>query len=268
MRSKIYFASDFHLGTPNYAKSLAREKKVVAWLESIKNDAKEIYLLGDIFDFWFEYKTVVPKGFTRLLGKIAELSDAGIPIKFFTGNHDLWMKDYFEKELNVEVYHHPITAEWNGKKFFIGHGDGLGPKDYGYKFINKIFKNKFCQWLFAQLHPGIGIKIAQLWSKKSRNSNSSDKKFLGEEKEHLLIYAKDALRKEHFDFFIFGHRHIPLDITLSNNVNGKENKSHASSNSQSRYINLGDWITHYSYAEFDGTELKLKYFNQQEQQQE
>lgn len=241
---KIYFASDFHLGVPSYEKSLAREKLIVKWLDEIKKDAQEIYLMGDLFDFWFEYKHAAPKGFIRILGKIAELTDSGIPVTIFTGNHDMWMFDYLPKEIGVTIYREPIEKEYNGKKFFLGHGDGLGPGDKGYKFIKKVFANKFCQWLFARIHPNFGIGMANYWSRKSRLSNGpEDEKFTGEENEWLVVYAKEVLQKKHFDYFIFGHRHLPLDIKL------KEN---------SRYINLGEWVNYNTYAVYDGNKLELK----------
>ena len=243
---KIYFASDFHLGVPDYESSLVREKQVVKWLDEIKSDAEEIYLLGDVFDFWFEYKTVVPRGYVRLLGKIAELTDKGIIVHYFTGNHDMWTFDYLSKELNVKVYREPIEKEYNGKIFYIGHGDGLGPGDHGYKFIKKVFSSKISQWMFARLHPNAGIGIAEYFSKKSRVATGvSDEKFLGEEKEWLIIHSKEILAKKHFDYLIFGHRHLPLDLP----INGK-----------SRYINLGDWIRYFSYGVFDGKEFELRYF--------
>jgi UDP-2,3-diacylglucosamine hydrolase len=240
---KIYFASDFHLGVPDYKKSLIREKIIIQWLDIIKIDAEELYLLGDVFDFWFEYKTVVPRGYVRLLGKLAEISDAGIPIYYFTGNHDMWTFDYLEKELNIKIYREPIEKEYNGKKFFIGHGDGLGPGDHGYKFIKKVFASPVSQWLFARLHPNFGIGIAEYFSKKSRIATGiSDEKFLGEEKEWLIIHSKELLEKKYYDYLIFGHRHLPLDIKI---------------NGSSRYINLGDWIKYFSYGVFDGEEFKL-----------
>ena len=243
---KIYFASDFHLGVPDYERSLVREKKIVDWLDEIKNDAEELYLLGDVFDFWFEYKTVVPRGYVRLLGKLAELSDSGIIIHYFTGNHDMWTFDYLSKELGVKIYRKPIEAHYGDKTFIIGHGDGLGPGDYGYKFIKKVFSSSICQWMFARLHPNLGIAIADYFSKKSRVATGiSDEKFLGEEKEWLVIHSKELLEKKYYDLLIFGHRHLPLDI----NINGK-----------SRYINLGDWIRYNSYGVFDGKEFILKYF--------
>lgn len=244
---KIYFISDFHLGVPTYEKSLIREKKIVSFLEMIRNDAEELYLLGDVFDFWFEYKTVVPRGFVRLLGKLAELSDAGIPIHYFTGNHDMWTFDYLQKELQVTLYRKPIEAEYNGKTFYIGHGDGLGPGDHGYKFIKKVFANPVCQWLFARLHPNLGIGMANYFSRKSRiATGATDEKFLGNEKEWLVIHSKKLLENKHYDFLVFGHRHLPLDVPI-----------HGSS----RYINLGDWIRYFSYAEFDGLNMELKYFS-------
>jgi UDP-2,3-diacylglucosamine hydrolase len=243
---KIYFASDFHLGIPDHTQSLQREKRIVRWLDEIKADAAEIYLVGDLFDFWFEYRTVVPKGFVRLLGKLAELSDSGIKIYAFHGNHDMWMFGYFEEELNIPVYKAPVEREWNGKKFYIGHGDGLGPGDHGYKFIRKLFRNRVCQWLFGFLHPTAGMAVSNYFSHSSRSANSGkDNIFLGEEKEWLLLYAREMEMKKHFDFYIFGHRHLPLDLAVNNS---------------SRYINLGDWIRYNTYAVFNGETLELKTF--------
>nr|HMT30262.1 UDP-2,3-diacylglucosamine diphosphatase [Bacteroidia bacterium] len=233
---KIYFISDFHLGAPDKVRSLEREKRVVRWLDMVKSDASEIYLMGDIFDFWFEYKHAVPRGYVRLLGKLAELSDSGIKLHYFTGNHDMWVFDYLPQEIGVTIYREPVTRTINGKQFYIGHGDGLGPGDHGYKFIKKVFANKFCQWLFARLHPNFGIPLALYFSRKSRiATGTTDEKFLGEEKEWLVIYCKELLQQKHFDYLIFGHRHLPLDIHL------KEN---------SRYINLGEWLNYNTYAEF------------------
>lgn len=241
----VFFLSDFHLGAPNAETSLVREKKVISFLDKIKHDAATIFIVGDLFDFWYEYKKVVPKGYVRILGKLAELTDAGIPIHFFVGNHDMWMKDYFQKELNIDVYFEPVAFEFNGKRFLIGHGDGLGPGDKGYKFIKKIFRNKACQWLFGILPPAMGMGIAHYFSRKSRaQTGMTDEQFLGEDKEWLIQYCKDILKKEHFDYFLFGHRHLPIDFKLSDS---------------SRYINLGDWIKYFSYAEFDGSNLELKY---------
>jgi len=241
---KIYFASDNHLGLPDEKESREREKFFVTWLEDIRKDAAAIYLLGDLFDFWFEYKTVVPKGFVRVLGKLAELSDAGIPITFFVGNHDLWMRDYFQKELGVTVHHHPITLSVGASRFFIGHGDGLGPGDKGYKRMKKLFTNPISKWLFRWLHPDWGVRLGQYLSRKNKLiSGEEDVKFLGEDKEWLVAYSKKKLQEEHFDYFVFGHRHLPLEINLSE---------------KSQYINLGDWITHNTYAEYDGKHLILK----------
>lgn len=243
---KIFFASDFHLGVPDYASSLEREKRVVRWLDSIKDEAEEIFLLGDVFDFWFEYKRAVPKGFVRLQGKIAEITDRGIPVHWFIGNHDMWIFDYIPKELGVKMYSAEIEREFGGKKFFIGHGDGLGPGDRGYKFIKAVFRNKVCQWLFARLHPNFGIWLANASSKTSRASTGHhDAKFYGEEKEMLIQFCKQKLSEQHYDYFIFGHRHLPIEFDLSEN---------------SKYFNIGDWITYFTYAEFDGQELVMKKF--------
>lgn len=243
---KIYFASDFHLGVPDYESSLEREKRIVRWLNKVKQDAKEIYLMGDVFDFWFEYKHVIPKGFVRLQGKIAEITDSGIPVYWFTGNHDMWIFDYIPKELGVKIYRKPIVKEYNGKRFYIAHGDGLGPGDRRYKFIKKVFASTICQWLFARLHPNFGIWLAKYFSGRSRIATEGEEaKFMGEDKEWLAIHCKDILQKEHIDYFVFGHRHLPLDIRLTAN---------------SRYINLGDWVNNSSYAVFDGNELQLLSF--------
>lgn len=241
---KIYIVSDSHLGVPSHASSLEREKLLVSWLDKVSKDAEEIYLLGDIFDFWFEYSTVVPKGYVRLLGKLAEISDRGIPIHYFTGNHDMWAFDYFQKEMGVIMHRSPIEKTYNGQTFFIAHGDGLGPGDHGYKMLKKIFSNRICQKLFSWLHPGIGTGIALYFSRKSRLANGqSDEIFMGEDKERLIAFCRETLKHRHFDYFIFGHRHLPLDIQVAHN---------------SRYINTGDWVSQYSYVEFDGLELKLK----------
>ncbi len=240
---KIYFASDNHLGAPNNEKSAPREKKFVAWLDMAKQDATAIFLLGDLFDFWFEYKTVVPKGFTRTLGKLAEITDAGIPVYFFVGNHDLWMNGYFEEELNIPVFHKPQRFTLNNTSFFIGHGDGLGPGDKGFKRMKKVFTNPVSKWFYKWLHPDLGVKLAQYLSLKNKLiSGDEDIKFLGEDKEWLVQYCKRKLEQEHHDYFVFGHRHLPLEIDL---------------NDKSKYVNLGDWISHYTYGEFDGEKLSL-----------
>lgn len=244
LNNKIYFASDFHLGVPTYEESLVREKKIVQWLDEVSKDADSIYLVGDIFDFWFEYKNAIPPGFVRLQGKIAELTDRGIPIHFFTGNHDMWMFDYHEKELGVQMHRAPIIIEAQGKKIMIGHGDGLGPGDKGYKFIKKVFANKFFQWCFARLHPNFGIGIANYFSRKSRIATGhDDRKFLGIENEWLAIYARQYLQQEHIDYFIFGHRHLPIILPIGE---------------QSTYINLGEWINYSTYAEFSEGKLSLR----------
>ncbi|WP_417609944.1 UDP-2,3-diacylglucosamine diphosphatase [Owenweeksia hongkongensis] len=241
---KIYFASDLHLGAPNYEESLKRERHFVKWLEEIRHDAAEIFIVGDLFDFWFEYKKAVPRGFVRVLGKLAEIVDSGISVHMFTGNHDMWIFDYLPQEIGVTLYRKPIEREWDGKKFLIGHGDGLGPGDHGYKFIKKVFSNPFLQWSFARLHPNFGIGLADYFSKKSRaKTGDDDAVFLGEENEWLVIYCKEVLKKEHFDYFIFGHRHLPLNIELK---------------PDSHYINLGDWIQYFTYGEFDGETMELK----------
>lgn len=240
---KIYFLSDFHLGAPDHAASLVREKKIVQFLDEIQHDAEQIFIVGDMFDFWYEYRTVVPRGYVRLLGKLAQITDAGIPVHFFVGNHDMWMRNYFQQELNIPVYFEPKTFEFHNKKFYIGHGDGLGPGDHGYKMLKKIFRNPVCQWLFGILPPYIGMGLANWSSRRSRAvTGNTDEQFFGEEGEWLITYCKEVLEKQHFDYLIFGHRHLPIDFLLKGG---------------SRYINLGDWIRYYTYAVFDGQQLQL-----------
>jgi UDP-2,3-diacylglucosamine hydrolase len=247
---KIYFLSDFHLGAPNPTASLEREKLIVQFLDEIKKDTAEIFLLGDMFDFWYEYREVVPKGYVRLLGKMAELTDAGIRMHFFVGNHDMWMRDYLQKELNIEVYHHPREFERNGKQFLIGHGDGLGPGDHRYKGLKKIFRNPVSKWLFGVLPPVWGINLANYLSRRSRvRTGKTEEIFLGEENEWLISYCKKVLQKKNIDFFVFGHRHLPIDYRLTDT---------------SRYINLGDWVRYFTYAVFDGRDMVLKSFKENE----
>ncbi len=263
---KIYFASDFHLGYPDHETSLVRERKVVAWLDSIKTDAQVVFLLGDIFDFWFEYKNVIPKGFVRLQGKLAELSDSGIEIIIFTGNHDIWMFDYFTKEMNIKVYRdfqeyevlavgsrQSAIGSLNAKSstFYIVHGDGLGPGDYGYKFLKKVFESKLAQWAFSWLHPHIGIALANFWSgsRKDEERIKRELQFRGDG-EWLWSFAKEQEALKHHDFYVFGHRHLLLDLPVGEN---------------SRYINLGQWAyddeNSNHFAVFDGEEFIVKKYS-------
>ena len=246
---KIYFASDFHLGIDVKYTSKEREKQIVSWLDQIKSDAEELYLVGDLFDFWFEYKHAVPKGYVRFLGKLAELRDAGVKIYIFTGNHDMWIFDYFEKEFDIPTYRAPIEKEIKGKTFYIGHGDGLGPGDHSYKFLKKVFANGLCQWAFARLHPNFGIGLANYLSQSSRKAKNDAVEFHGE-KEWLSIHANEVNAKKQHDFYVFGHRHLPIDYTLAD---GK-----------ARYINLGDWMNYNSYAVFDGQQMKLDFFENED----
>ena len=248
INGKIYFASDFHLGIPDRATSLERERRIIRWLDEVEKDAEEIFLVGDLFDAWFEYKRAVPKGFIRLLGKIASLTDKGITVHVFSGNHDMWMFGYLVEECGVKLYHAPIERELSGKKFFIGHGDGLGPGDNGYKFIKSIFRNSFAQWLFARLHPNFGLWLADYFSRQGLDKKEDQKIYHGDDKEFLFQFCSDYLKTKHVDYFVFGHRHLPLDKQVGEST---------------RYINLGDWISFNTYAVFDGENFELKEYHSQ-----
>lgn len=246
--NNIYFASDLHLGTPSYDESLSREKEFVSWLNEIQNDCKALFLVGDIFDFWFDYQTAIPKGFVRVLGKLAEFTDQGKSVHFFKGNHDMWLNGYFEQELGFIIHDDNYLFEENGIKFLVGHGDGKGPKDYKYKMLKKFFRNPICKFLFKWIHPDIGMGIAQYWSRRSRYGNGERKeKFLGEDREWLIQYIKKKHPNVQANYYIFGHRHLAIEHKIDENT---------------KYINLGDWLHFKSFAHFDGTKLELKYYKQ------
>lgn len=242
---KIFFASDFHLGIGTHAKSyeIEREQKIIRWLEGILPETDTLFLLGDIFDFWFEYKHAIPKGHTRFLATLAKFTDSGKNVYLFPGNHDMWMFDYLENELNLTIYHDPIEVKIGNKRFLLGHGDGLGPGDHFYKVLKRIFRNPVARFLFRWLHPDIGIGFARRWSKKSRISKKGKgEEYLGE-REYLIQFCRQIDAVKHHDYYIFGHRHLPLDIPIS---------------SDSRYFNLGEWVQSYTYGQFDGKTFELK----------
>ncbi|KAA5531929.1 UDP-2,3-diacylglucosamine diphosphatase [Paenimyroides baculatum] len=249
---KVYFTSDHHFGAPTREKSLPREALFLKWLNAIEKDAGALFIVGDLFDFWFEYKKVVPKGFVRILGKLAQMRDNGLPIYFFVGNHDLWMEDYFEEELDIPVFHEPKVFKIFDKTVFIGHGDGLGPGDKGYKRMKKVFTNPFSKWLFRWLHPDIGVRLAEYLSVKNKLiSGDDDAKYLGEEKEWLILYANKKVNEHFADYFIFGHRHLPMTLPLKNNANAL-------------YINLGDWIQYFTFGVLTSSGFELNSFSQAE----
>jgi UDP-2,3-diacylglucosamine hydrolase len=240
---KIFFASDFHLGLKAGSNPSDREKKVVRWLNEITAEAAEIYLLGDIFDFWWEYKLVVPRGFTRFLGTLASITDTGIPVHFFTGNHDMWVGDYLTKECGIIVHTGPFITSFHGKRFYLAHGEGLGTRNFGFKILLKIFHNKPLRILYSALHPSVGVGIGQRWSQSSRLGKGISLGFLGEEKEDLIRFAESTAAREKTDYFIFGHRHLAMNYKMKE---GGE------------VIFLGDWINNSSFAVWDGHTLTLR----------
>jgi UDP-2,3-diacylglucosamine hydrolase len=245
----IYFASDFHLGMPEGKPSQDREKKICNWLDEVSKDATQIFLLGDVFDFWFEYKTVVPKGSVRFLGKLAELTDKGVDIQVCVGNHDLWMRNYLVEECGIQIFREPKIIQSGDKKIYIHHGDGLGPGDKKYKFLKKMFLSPINQWLFSKIHPNLGVRMARYWSKSSRKSTPSwEKEYRGDGVEYLTLHCNEVLKSQHIDYFVFGHRHLELDITLDNGV--------------SKYINLGQWFTGSRYIKLNDGVLEVRDYSQ------
>lgn len=241
---RIYFASDLHLGAPTHQASAEREKRFCAWLDRIKEDAQALYLVGDLFDFWFEYQKAVPKGFVRVLGKLAELHDRGIKLHFFTGNHDLWMRNYLSEEIGFQIYTKPVVHVWDDKTFYIGHGDGLGPGDSGYKLLKRVFTFKPFQWAYRWVHPDVGIALASWLSKGSRaRTGHEDYAMKDVRDEALYVYAKETYAQTPADYWIFGHRHFPVLTDLEQ--------------TGAQFCNLGDWIKWNSWAEFDGEAVKL-----------
>ncbi|TVQ75700.1 MAG: UDP-2,3-diacylglucosamine diphosphatase [Flavobacteriales bacterium] len=243
----IYFVSDLHLGAPNLKDSHVREQRFLRWIDQHQADMDALFIVGDLFDFWFEYKRVVPRGFVRTLGRLATLSDSGIPIYFFTGNHDLWVDDYLEKEIGCKVFTEPQCFELQGKKLLVGHGDGLGPGDHGYKFLKRIFTNPFLKWCFARIHPNTGIALADYFSRKSRaKTGHKDQETNGMDEEWLYVYARDYQQTNTpVDLFVFGHRHLPFDEKLPEG---------------GRYINLGDWIQYFTFGKLCKGEMTLEEF--------
>ena len=245
MRNKIYFLSDVHLGSAFHKDSIEIERKLCRWFDNVKHDAKEIYLMGDIFDYWFEYKNVIPRGFTRVLGKLSELTDSGIPIYFFIGNHDIWLTDYLSSECGLIIEKKPVVKTLNGKLFFLAHGDGLGAESLTFRLARKIYHNKILRILYAAIHPRWTIMLARNWSNSSR-LNGEIASYLGEEKEHLIQFAKKQMKTHpEIKYFVFGHRHIMLNLSLS---------------IKSNIVILGDWISYFSYAVYDGDTVQLKQF--------
>lgn len=242
MAKKIYFISDVHLGLHPIERSKEREKILVSWLDSVKDDMSELYLMGDIFDFWHEWKRVVPRGFTRFLGKLSQIADSGVKITMFTGNHDIWIYDYLAEEIGLELHYHPIERELNGLKFFLAHGDGLGPGDTSYKILKKVFTNPMLQWLFKRLHPNLAMAFGLGWSKNSRYAKGIIAEgYRGDDKEWQTLFANEELQRKKHDIFVFGHRHIPSDIKVQ----------------ESRVINLGDWINNFTYGVLDGKDFQI-----------
>ena len=244
----IYFLSDAHLVSWAIEHRRMQERRLVRFLDSIKEKAAAVYLLGDMFDFWFEYRYAVPRGYTRFLGKLSELTDMGVEVHYFIGNHDIWTYGYLEKECGVILHKKPLTTELYGKVFLLAHGDGLGDRDPKFRFLRSIFHSRFCQRAFAAIHPRWGVWLGQTWAKHSRlkRPGGEEPPYMGDNKEHLVLYTKRYIQyHSNVDYFIYGHRHIEVDLQLTR---------------KARMIILGDWITHFSYVVFDGEHLFMEQY--------
>lgn len=239
---QLFFASDFHLGLGSRSESLAREMRVVEWLREIAPKAGAIFLMGDLFDYWYEFRKVVPAGFVRFLGTIAQITDQGIPVYFFPGNHDLWAFRYLEEEVGMHIIRQGIFTHLYGVPFYLGHGDGLGVAEKRYRLMKACFSNPTLQWLFSKIHPDWNLALGQTWSKHSRLAKGVYTPFLGREKEFQITFAEKSLQSQYSRFFVMGHRHLPMDVHLAND---------------SRLIGLGEWIHACTYAIFDGQEMTL-----------
>lgn len=249
--SRIYFASDFHFGIPDRESSRRREDLLVRWLDEVSKDAESIYLMGDLFDFWFEYRSVVPRGFIRLLGKLAEVTDAGIPVHLFKGNHDLWAFGYLSEEAGVSLHRVPEIMTHSGRQFYLAHGDGLGPGDHGYKLLRRVFECPFCQWMFRWLHPDLGTRMALYFSRRSRLANvarEGRRETMRDVSDEMLVKfaSQAALQYPEVDYFVFGHRHLPLIHPLGTGQ---------------QMILLGDWLVNFTYGVFDGEKFELKEYS-------
>jgi UDP-2,3-diacylglucosamine hydrolase len=247
---KVYFISDVHLGSCAFDDDREREQKLVRWLTTIQDTASDVYLLGDIFDFWYEYKYVIPKGYVRLLGKLAELSDKGIKLHFFIGNHDIWVRDYFEKELGMKVYLHDTVQEINGKRFYLAHGHRTGYRPALLKLMHYVFHASWVRRIYNIIHPTINYWFGLGWSKNNRlyKHKQEEAEYLGEDKEFLVQFAKEYSKTHpEIDYFVFGHRHVMLDLMFSKTA---------------RIVYLGDWISHFSYAVFDEDGLRLEMYEE------
>ena len=245
-RNTTYFISDLHLGA-SYLDTRQSEQKVIDWLNSIKSSAKRLIFLGDILDYWYEYRHVVPRGYIRFFGKLAELSDSGIEIHWFTGNHDIWIFDYLPAELGITLHRTNEVFDIDGHSFFLSHGDEVGERKWSFRFIQWLFRNKVAQWCYSWIHPDLTMILAHKWSSSSRKKNNQkgEKHFRGEKYEPLVRFAKEYIKNNNVEYLIFGHRHILLDLMLTRN---------------NRMVILGDWIKHFSYASFDGENLWIDLF--------
>ena len=250
----VYFLSDAHLGSLAIDHSRMHERRLVRFLDSIKHKAAAVYLLGDMFDFWYEYKYVVPRGYTRFLGKLSELTDLGVEVHYFTGNHDIWAYDYLEKECGVILHTRPLTTEIYGKIFLLAHGDGLGDPDPKFKLLRALFHSRICQRMFSPIHPRWSMWLGLTWAKHSRmkRNNNEEPPYMGENREHLVLYTKEYIKTHpNVDYFIYGHRHVEIDLQLSKKV---------------RMMVLGDWITQFSYVVWDGEHLFMSEYVEGESQ--
>lgn len=244
-RTRTYFLSDLHLGASYLDRPHERERMVADFLSGIKDDAARLYLVGDILDYWFEYRTVVPRGYVRFFGALADLADAGVRITWLIGNHDIWMFDYLRDELGIEVIDGPVVTEIDGRRFFICHGDGLGRLPLPFRFIRSMFRNRFCQRLYAAIHPRWTVGFAHRWSAGNRDYDPARPPvFDGPMRCNVEDWARNYVADHpDTDFIVLGHHHVMVDERVGDRC---------------RLVILGDWIYNFSYAVFDGKNFSLR----------
>ena len=243
----VYFISDAHLGCRAIEHQRTQQRRLTRFLDQIKDKAEAVYMLGDMFDFWFEYRQVVPRGFTRFLGKVSELTDSGVEVHWFVGKHDMWMTDYLECECGVTIHREPCLVEIYGKEFYLSHGHhvDIAPGDWRTRLMFRMFESTFVRRMATLIHPDLFVDFGLNWARHSRMRHMAqgEEPYKGEHDERMVTFAKQYLATHpSVNYFLFGHRHIELDLMLTH---------------ECRLLILGEWYSHFTYVSFDGSTLVM-----------